>query len=97
MFFNKIKSINNISELKKEDIIDVRTSSEIKYTGKIKGSRNVEMSMLLADPSKYLKKDKAYFILCQSGMRSKKVTKALSKLGYDVTNIKGGYRLQSNN
>ena len=37
-----------------------------------------------------LKKDKEYYILCQSGGRSSRVCSELSKEGFNVTNIAGG-------
>ncbi|QQC74200.1 rhodanese-like domain-containing protein [Lactococcus garvieae] len=33
---------------------------------------------------------KKYFVICQSGMRSKKASKILSKMNYNVTNVTGG-------
>ena len=40
---------------------------------------------------KYLKKEEEYYIMCQSGGRSQAAVKALSKLGYQVVNVAGGY------
>jgi len=37
-----------------------------------------------------LNKNKKYLLICQSGMRSKKAYKILSKADYDVTNVSGG-------
>ena len=48
------------------------------------------MQTLLSNPDKYLKKDKEYYILCQSGGRSLRVCSELSKEGFNVTNIAGG-------
>ncbi len=91
--FTKIKSITT-AELAaylrknsiKEEIIDVREPYEYKK-GHIKGARNIPLAQLSAVQ---LNTDKKYFVICQSGMRSKKACKVLSKMNYDVTNITGG-------
>ncbi len=84
-----VKEIDNIKN--KHRIIDIRTRKEIIRYGKVKGIRQIEMDTLLADPDKYLDKDKEYYLMCQSGMRSKKTVKNLNKQGYNMINLKGGY------
>ena len=37
---------------------------------------------LLANPDKYLKKDKEYLIICEKGIKSKKTSEILNKMGY---------------
>lgn len=92
MFFTKIKTadINDIKtkNMNRNNIIDVRTSSEHKMNS-ISGTKNIELNKLLLDPDKYLKKDLEYFVYCQSGMRAKKATKALTKKGFNVTCLGG--------
>ncbi|MCD6633144.1 rhodanese-like domain-containing protein [Lactococcus cremoris] len=88
--FNKIKTIS-ISELtdeikKGKQLIDVREVEEFKR-GHISGARNLPLSQLTAQS---LNKNKKYLLICQSGMRSKKAYKILSKADYDVTNVSGG-------
>ncbi len=89
--FKKAPSIK-ISEVDNQNapmLIDVRSKNEYQ-NGHIPRAKNIVMDTLLADPSKYLKKDQTYYIVCQSGMRSKRTVKALIKEGYDVVNVSGG-------
>lgn len=92
MFFSKVKSkdINNKTLVFNSHVIDVRSKEDFKK-GKIKGTKNVEINTLLAHPELYLNKTDEYFIMCLSGMRSKKVVKLLTKEGYNLTNLTGGY------
>lgn len=89
---NKVETIN-VNDLDgllgKIKLIDIREDYEYK-TGSIKTSRHIPMGELLAMPNKYLQKDEKYYIMCQSGMRSRKVTQTLSKQGFDVINVDGG-------
>ncbi|MDL2211715.1 rhodanese-like domain-containing protein [Erysipelotrichaceae bacterium OttesenSCG-928-M19] len=92
MFFKKNFeqiNINEIKEMKNPNIIDVRTKEEYQVS-KIKGTKNIELETLLNNPDKYLKKEIQYYIMCASGMRSATACDYLSKLGYQVTNLKGG-------
>ncbi len=93
-FFKKTPSIN-VKEIdnmtNKHRIIDVRTKRELVRYGKIKGIRNIEMQEILKNPEKYLQKDKEYYFLCQSGVKSKKTVKELNKIGYNTISLKGGY------
>ncbi|MCO7180935.1 rhodanese-like domain-containing protein [Lactococcus formosensis] len=91
--FTKIKSITT-TELAahlrnnqiKEEIIDVRESYEYKK-GHIRRARNIPLNQV---STAQLDTNKKYFVICQSGMRSKKACKVLSKMNYDVINISGG-------
>ncbi|MBU8581537.1 rhodanese-like domain-containing protein [Bacillus paralicheniformis] len=79
------------SELKNKDkqFIDVRTPREFR-TRHIKGFKNIPLSDLPRQTDQ-LSKDKAVFVICQSGMRSLKASKVLKKQGFKhITNIKGG-------
>lgn len=48
------------------------------------------MNNLLKNPEKYLNKEKEYYIMCQSGMRSSRTSNILSKQGYKIINVSGG-------
>ncbi len=72
------------------NLIDIREPFEYKH-GSIKNSKNIPMGQLLAAPTKYLNKDKKYYIMCQSGGRSSGTVNALSRAGFDVINVKGGF------
>ncbi len=94
MFGKKIPSLSasEINTIKnKRHIIDVRHPMELDRFGKLKGTRNIIHTELIANPEKYLKQEEDYYILCQTGIRSKRVCKKLIKKGYKGMNIKGGY------
>ena len=48
---------------------------------------NIYADKLLSNPSKYLDKNKRYFIICKSGYLSKRVVVTLKYLGYMVTQV----------
>lgn len=87
------KSIN-ASELKfligKINIIDIRKNFMFNL-GNIPGSKNIPMAFLISNPSKYLSKNDEYYIYCMQGFESVKVCDKLSKKGYKVVNVLGGY------
>lgn len=83
-------SVNDIDGLiGKVELIDIREYYEF-MSGSIKTAKNIPMSQLLSQPAYYLDRSKKYYIMCQSGMRSKKTVNALQKLGYKVMDVKGG-------
>ncbi|MDZ4992444.1 rhodanese-like domain-containing protein [Clostridium perfringens] len=83
-------NVNDLdSMLGKVNLIDIREPYEYKARA-LKNSKNIPMIDILGNPSKYLDKDKKYYIMCQSGGRSSRVTGVLSKEGYDVINVSGG-------
>lgn len=71
-------------------IIDIRKNFLYKL-GSIPSSKNIPMTFLLGDPGKYLNKDEEYYIYCSQGLESVKVCDKLSKKGYKVVNVLGGY------
>lgn len=71
------------------ELIDIREVYEYK-SGSIKTAKNIPMGELLAAPHKYLQKEKKYYIMCQSGMRSGKTTANLLDQGFQVVNVSGG-------
>lgn len=71
------------------NLIDIRESYEY-ANGSIRGSKNIPMGQLLADPSRYMDTSKKYYIICQSGGRSQGAVKALHRAGYNAVNVKGG-------
>ena len=76
------------------ELIDIREPYEFK-TGNISIAKNIPMGILLSSPDKYLDKSKKYYIICQSGGRSKHASGVLAKSGYDVINVAGGMSLYS--
>lgn len=88
MFFNRIPSIKT-TELESQlserpQILDVREPHEFK-AGRIPNAKNVPLRKI----STYTPKGKVY-VICQSGMRSKKAAKLLKSQGYEVVNVRGG-------
>lgn len=93
IFKNKSTEVVNVNDLEellgKINLIDIREPYEVEQ-GTLKGAKNIPMRELLKNVEKYLEKDKDYYILCQSGMRSSRVCSGLSKNGYRVINVSGG-------
>lgn len=82
--------VNDIDALiGKMELIDIREHYEYQG-GSLKTARNIPMNQLLTNPEQYLKKDKTYHIICQSGGRSRNACTHLAKLGYQVINVSGG-------
>lgn len=86
----KVIHVNDIDNLiGKVELIDIREPYEYK-SGSIRTAKNIPMGNLLGEPERYLKKDKTYYIMCQSGGRSGRTCSLLSKQGFDVVNVAGG-------
>ena len=86
----KVINVNDMDNLiGKVELIDIREPYEYK-NGSLKTAKNIPMGNLLASPEKYLIKDKTYYIMCQSGGRSGRTTKELTKQGFNVINVAGG-------
>ena len=80
---NELKSMTNIN------IIDIRRRE--KYNrGHIKGAISIPKEEFVNYLSSF-SKNKNYYIYCDSGVRSLKLVKQLNSLGYNFTNIEGGY------
>ena len=72
------------------NIIDIREIYELK-NGKIPTAKPINKSLLLNNPEKYLDKEKIYYIYCNYGNTSAFLATQLTKKGYNVVNIIGGY------
>lgn len=83
------------SELKKlipnAKIIDIRDNYQFNL-GSIPTSINIPMNFLLTNPNSYLTLNNTYYIYCEFGTRSKNVCNELTKKGYKVINVLGGFR-----
>lgn len=87
---SKVINVNDLDNLiGKVDLIDIREPYEY-HSGSIKTAKNIPMGNLLAEPEKYLSKDKTYYIMCHSGARSGNTTRTLTKQGFKVINVAGG-------
>jgi rhodanese-related sulfurtransferase len=71
------------------ELIDIREPYEYK-SGTLKTAKNIPMGNLINEADKYLKKDKSYYIMCQSGARSRRTCSILTKQGFNVINVSGG-------
>ena len=84
-------SIKELRELKEKiTIIDIRNTEKYN-TSHIENAINIPSEKLIIEPQKYLKKEKTYCIYCQKGITSFNTCTILSKLDYNIINLKGGY------
>ena len=83
-------NVKELLNLKGINIIDIR-SVEKYNDNHIPEAINITQEKLMINPDKYLKKEVRYYIYCQKGISSFSICKILTKLGYKVTNINGGY------
>lgn len=93
---SKVKSIStaDLEDLLKNQnitLLDVRTSQEYQR-GHIKEARPFPLSQI---DSYQGSKDKTVYLICQSGLRSKRAAGILAKKGYDVVNVRGGMSVYS--
>lgn len=89
---NSINIDELLNKLKTEklNIIDIRTNTNYQY-GHIPTAININKTLLINSPEKYLDKTKVYYIYCQSGHSSLNIVNLLNKQGYNTINITGGY------
>lgn len=88
--FNKVATIQGVELIKllssKPVIIDVREANEF-AGGHIPGAKNIPLAKI--DQYDVKTKEKLY-VVCQSGMRSKRAVEILTKKGYEALNLKNG-------
>lgn len=83
-------SVSDFIELSNVNVIDLR-SVEKYNSSHIPGSINVPSDKLLLRPYDYISKDLKYYLYCQHGISSLNVCRILSKLGFNVVSIIGGF------
>lgn len=83
-------SVSNFKKLSNVNVIDVRGVEKFNNSH-IPGSINVSSDKLLLNPYNYINKDTKYYLYCQHGLTSRNVCNILSKLGFNVVNIDGGF------
>lgn len=84
-------TINDFLKLKgKLNIIDIRTIERYN-NNHIENAINIPFEKLLLNPHNYLNKENKYYLYCQKGSTSYNACQILSKMGYNVVNISGGY------
>lgn len=74
----------------KVEVIDVRSAGRYRKEN-IKGSKNVPMPQV-DQYTMGMRKDRTYVFLSQNGTQAGRVINRLLKEGYDVYNLKGGFR-----
>ena len=91
--FGLFQSIQSVStkelETKLTDnitLLDVRTPAEYR-SGHISKAKNVPADKIASYSGN---KDQPVYVICQSGMRSKRAAKALKSNGYKPINVRGG-------
>lgn len=86
---SKSISISELAEILKRDkikLLDVRTTSEYQG-GHIRGAQHFPLERI---GSYQGKKDEKVYVICHSGLRSRRAAAILRKKGYDVVNVRGG-------
>lgn len=83
-------SISDFLKISNPNVIDVRPVQKFN-DNHIPGALNINASMLLNNPERYLNPNVTYYIYCQKGTSSKTLAQVLKVKGYKVFNIIGGY------
>jgi len=71
-------------------ILDVREDEEFEM-GKIATATHARFPDVLADPARYLDRNKVTLLLCYNGNRSSEMVTALREMGYECRFMIGGY------
>ena len=82
--YEEIKYLDN------PNIIDIR-DHYLYERGHLKGSINIPLRVLRTMPEKYLSIDKTYYLICETGFNSKRLSTILNNKGYHTYSIKSGY------
>ena len=85
-------SILDVDNFNNVEIIDIRNNN-LYEKDHIMGAINIPFEKILLNPNMYLNKNLKYYIYCQKGLSSRNVALELSRLGYNVVNLQGGYEL----
>lgn len=84
----------DIKYLDNPNIIDIR-DHYLYERGHLKGSINIPLRVLRTTPEKYLSSDKTYYLICETGFTSKRLSTILNNKGYHTYSIKSGYEKTS--
>jgi len=71
-------------------VIDVRNPEELRKFGSIPGADNIPLPLLREQVGR-IGKDKPLLVTCQAGQRGYYACRLLGQLGFDCTNLGGGY------
>ncbi len=87
--YNSVKVNDLKDKLVNINLIDIREPYEFN-NGHLPNAKNIPMENIVNYPEKYLTKDKEYYIICQSGVRSSRTCNFLDRKGYKIINVSGG-------
>ena len=73
------------------EIIDIRDSISFNISH-LPNSINIPFYKLIIEPGKYLNKNKEYLLVCEHGIKSKKTSVFLNKMGYNTKSLVEGYK-----
>lgn len=83
-------SVEDLLKLNNINIIDIR--DKFKYNNShIPGAINIPSNYLIINPSDYLNKNETYYLYCDSGVISNRVSNELNCMGFNTVNVVGGY------
>lgn len=88
-------SIDNLFKLSNPIIIDIRKHNSY-LTDHIPSAINIPYSELITEYPILMSKSETYYVCCDHGIMGKEVCNYLSKLGYNIINISGGYDAYKN-
>ncbi len=83
-------SLNDFLNIRNPQIIDIRDSYSYNL-GHIKGAKNIMYNDIDMHYNKYLNYYETYYIYCDMGKKSMKLSYKLNNLGYKIYSIIGGY------
>ena len=83
-------SIEDFLKINNPNVIDIR-SVERFNSNHIPGALNINATVLLNTPERFLKPNLTYYVYCQKGSSSRTLAQVLRVKGYNVFNIMGGY------
>ena len=79
-------------EIDKSKINNFKNIINIGNHNSFNGSINISYQKLLVYPDEYLDKNKEYLLICEYGIKSKKISEILNRMGYHVYSLKGGFK-----
>ena len=82
--------------MRKGQLIDIRKKSQFEED-KIKGARHYTLGFLKHKNQRQVRKDNPVFLYCQTGSKSKRAAKTLTKKGFkSVYVLEGGFEVTKN-
>ena len=83
-------SIEDFLKINNPNVIDIRSVEKFN-SNHIPGALNINATVLLNTPERFLKRNLAYYVYSQKGSSSRTLAQVLRVKGYNVFNIMGGY------